>query len=430
MSGAPLRGRLAADGIYTFALRILSMLVAASLGVLTARVLGAHGRGIYAAPMVDAGIASAGFSGLSSATSYFLLRRDCGSDIVRIVLSATAVFVAIATVVTVALAYLARSPWAAVPAVLSLPGPALLMVVTGYATGTHRIRLTTTFPAASTALLLLVMAATFATISRAPSAAIAVWVATPNLAALAMLIWMIRDARDLPKGRSSARAFLRYSLRAGLVSLVTLLNYRADIYIVAVFCPPAMLGMYTLAVSASEALLAATQVTAVVTAPHIGSLDERAAAELVARAVRHNVFVATLTCAALALVAPFAVRLLYGAAFAGVVPALRVLLAGVLALSLGSPMSTYFTIRQGRPEVALVLAGMSATICIVASLALVPRIGILGAAFASSSAYILGQSAALVYFARCSGIALTSMLVPRTNDIRTYVRALSTMIGS
>jgi len=415
--------------MYTLVFRLASMAVAAALGILTARVLGSHGRGLYATPMVDAGIVTAAFTGLSSATSYFLLRRGAGRAIVRAALLSALAFLASGVCATVLLTLIGHALWAAPAAALSLTGPAIMMVVIGYATGTHRVRLTTSFGLENTGLTLLVMAATFAIGARNATGAIMAWLIATNLMGLCLLSWMVVDSRRLETGNASTREYMRYAARAGIVGLVTLLNYRADVYIVAVLGSPAMLGMYTLAVSAAEALLAATQVTAVVTAPHVGSLEEGAAAQLAARAVRHNVLVAGVCCGALALIAPFAVRLLYGASFVPVVPALRVLLVGVFALSLGSPMSTYFTIRLGRPEVPLVLASASALVCIVASLILVPRIGLVGAALASTVAYMGGQTAAIVWFGSASGISATTMLVPRRSDIATYVSLAASLLA-
>jgi O-antigen/teichoic acid export membrane protein len=419
-----LRRRLFADGLYTFATRIFTMLLAAVLGVLTARVLGTHGRGIYVTPMVNAGIVTAAFTGLSSATSYFLLRHEAGRAVVRASLVVALVFIAVAAVAVCILAAIGHALWSAGAAILSLPGPAALMIATGYATGTYRVRLCAVLGTVSTAVTLAVMVFIFFIAGeRTPSAAIVGWLVATNVMAAGVVVWMLRDARRLPAGAISIARYARYTLRSGLVGLVTLLNYRADVYLVAVLGTPAMLGMYTLAVSAAETLLAATQVTAVVTAPHVGGLEERAAAALAARAVRHNVLVSGVCCVGLAILAPFAVRLLYGSAFMPVVPALRVLLIGVFALSLGSPMATYFTIRLGRPEVPLILASSSALICIVACIALIPRIGLIGAALASTIAYIAGQSAAIAWFASVARVGVGAMLVPRRSDLLAYIRA-------
>ncbi|MGB6985797.1 MAG: polysaccharide biosynthesis C-terminal domain-containing protein [Candidatus Aquilonibacter sp.] len=425
-----LRYRLFTDGIYTFAMRILAMLFAAALGVLTARVLGTHARGLYVTPMVDAGIVTAAFTGLSSATSYFLLRHAAGRAIVRSALVCASLFVLIGACAAAALAFLSHTMWAAPAAVISLPGPAALMIVTGYVIGTHRVRRSATFATISIALMLAVtLLVFFAAGQRNVSGAIAGWLIATNLMAVAAIVWVALDARRLPAGTVSPWAFTQYALRSGLVGLVTLLNYRSDVYLVAVLGTPSMLGMYTLAVSAAEALLAATQITAVVTAPHVASLEETEAAALAARAVRHNVLVAGVSCVGLAVLAPIAVDLLYGSAFMPVVPAIRILLVGVFALSLGSPMSTYFTIRLGRPEVPLVLASSSAAICIVASILLIPRLGLIGAALASTVAYIAGQSAAILWFASATRIDVRAMLVPRLSDLATYVNIAGALLG-
>jgi O-antigen/teichoic acid export membrane protein len=420
-----LRRRLFTDGLHVFGLRIVTMLFAAALGVLTARVLGTHARGLYVTPMVFAGLVTAAFGGLSSATSYFLLRRAAGRGIVLAALATASVFVVTGAVAAVALAVVGHGLWAAPAAIISLPGPAALMIVTGYVTGTYRVRSGALLAGASPALMLAVMLVIFFGFGqRNVAGAIAGWLIATNLIGIAAIIWMAFDARQLPAGHVSPRAFTGYALRSGLVGLVTLLNYRSDVFLVAVFGTPAMLGMYTLAVSAAETLLSATQITAVVTAPHVGSLEEGAAASLAARAVRHNVLVAGVSCAALAVVAPLAVQVLYGSAFTPVVPAMRILLVGVFALSLGSPMSTYFTIRLGRPEVPLVLASSSALICIVGSILLIPRLGLVGAALASTVAYVAGQSAAIMWFASVAKIDVRAMLVPRGSDLRTYLEVV------
>lgn len=406
------------------------MLLAAALGVLTARVLGSHGRGIYVTPMVDAAIVSAGFTGLSSATSYFLLRRGAGRAGARTALVAGVIFILAGACGATMLAFIGGTVWAAPAAVLSLSGPAVLMIASGYAVGTHRVRSNAMLGWANAGSTLLIMLVVFFAFGmRNTTGAIIGWLVATNLTAACVATWIVLDSRRLPPGSVSLGEFVRYAARSGLVGLVTLLNYRADVYIVAMLGTPAMLGMYTLAVSAAETLLTTTQVTAMITAPHVGSLADQPAAELAARAVRHNVLISSLCCAGLALIAPYAVQLLYGSAFLPVVPAMRVLLIGVFALSLGSPMSTYFTIRLGRPEVPLVLASLSALTCIVASFILIPRFGLIGAALASTVAYVGGQTAAITWFAVATHIDVRTMLIPRRSDVVAYFNVASALFA-
>lgn len=423
----PLRDRLVADGVYTLVLRIGNMCLAAVLGIITARALGPHGRGVVALPMVDAALVTAAFAGLTSATSYFMLREHAGRAVLRAGLWSIAVFVTLGALATVVIAVIAHHPWAALPATLSLPGTAVLMLAYGYAVGTHRVRINTTLAVINTCTVLSMTLVALFIAGRTPLAAIVAWVLAGDTLAALVLVWLYRDSRRLPSQPIALRAYASYVMRTGTISLVTLLNYRADVYIVAVFTDPAMLGMYTLAVTAAETLLTATQVSAVVTSPHVGSMERDAAALLTARCVRHNMLIASICCGALAFGAPFLVKALYGAAFLPMVPALRILLIGVLALSLGSPISSFFTLRLGRPEVVLVLASASAVICIVTSLVLVPRIGLAGAALASTVAYLASQGAGVLYFGVVSGIGASRLLVPERRDVGVYLAVISTL---
>jgi O-antigen/teichoic acid export membrane protein len=176
-------------------------------------------------------------------------------------------------------------------------------------------------------------------------------------------------------------------------------------------------------------LLVPTQVTALVTSPHIGSLERPAAAALTARCVRNNLLIALAVCGALFAGAYPLVRFLYGPAFLPTVGALQILLLGVFAMSLSSPISSYFTLKLGKPEVALILAGTSAVICIATSLALVPSMSIYGAAIASSAAYITAQCAALWYFSRTTAINVRTVLLPTREDLQLYRRFLARLLS-
>ncbi|MGC1381252.1 MAG: polysaccharide biosynthesis C-terminal domain-containing protein [Candidatus Baltobacteraceae bacterium] len=409
------------DALFTLAARMFNVLGLLAVGVLTARALGPAGKGLYALPVVQAGIVSTIFAGLSSATSYYLLTGKAGRNVIAPSTIAMLLFVLASAIAVVPIAVLGHAFWAAPAAIASLPATALVNVVTGYVVGTKRVRAAATLALVTTAATFVFTVAGFVLVTRAPFVAIAAWIASTTLVAAGAWAIVLRDARRLERGSPvPVGAYARMALKVGATSLVTLLNYRADLYIVAILLPPAELGLYSVATSVPQSLLLPTQVAATVTTPHIGSLERGAAGRLAARCVRNNLLAALLLSAALFVFAPFLIELFYGAAFLPLVPALRILLIGVVALALGSPVSTYYTLKLAKPEVPLILAGASAAICIAASLVLVPRIGIQGAALASTAAYIVGQALGLIYFARSTGIAMRTILVPTYDDVRLY----------
>lgn len=409
------------DGVYTFVLRILNVACAAGLGILTARLLGPAGKGIYALPAVEAGLVASAFGGLGSALSYYLLNRRAGRSLMAPACITASLFILAAAIALIPIAFLAGQPWAAIPAILSLPASAAINMASGYAVGIKRVRYATTMNVAVTLVTFALMAAGLLLVARSAQVAIVVWIAASSAVGLAAFAVMAIDIRKRQGDEHvGAAEFVRFGLKVGMVNLVSLLNYRADLYIIAMLTNAASLGMYTVAISAAESLLVPTQVAALVTSPHIGSLEPQAAARLTARCVRNNLLVALAVCGVLFAFSGPVVHLLYGAAFSPVVPVLQVLLVGVVAVSLSSPMSSYFTLKLGRPEVALWLAGASAAICIGVTLVLVPSLGMIGAAIGSTLAYAAGQAAATWYFARVSGIAVSEILVPTAGDVALY----------
>jgi O-antigen/teichoic acid export membrane protein len=421
MADRNLANRVMYDGLFTFGMRMFNMLGAAAIGILTARLLGPSGKGLYVLPAVESGLVVTAFGGLNSAVSYYMLNRRPGRRILAPAFTTAALYVLAAAVALVPIALFSGHRWTLFAAVLFLPASAMANLAMGYAIGVKRVRFFTSIGVVTTLLTLVLMAAALLLIARDASVAVGVWLTANWIVAGCSVVAVFVHSRNLEGNDSIALPeFLKFGVKVGFVNLVSLLNYRADLYIVALLTSTAGLGLYTVAIAAAESLLVPTQVAALVTSPHIGSLDTDAAARLASRCVRNNLIVALLVCGVLFAVAPPVVRLLYGAAFLPVVPALRILLIGVFALSLGSPMSTYFTLKLGRPEVPLRLAAISAAICIGTALILVPRIGIAGAAIGSTGGYIVGQLCAFWLFSRTTHASVASMLVPTRADALVY----------
>lgn len=410
------------DGLYTFAVRVLKIGLTAALAILTARALGPAGRGIYALPGVEAALVGSAFGGLTSATSFFLLNRKPDRSLLRAMFASTVILVIAAAAAVFPLTYFAGQSAAAIPAIAVLPSFALLNVATGYAIGIKRVRFSSTLAAMQTFFTIAAMIAAFVIAQRTPGVAITAWVCGSSIAGIIALAYVLKHAAHTLGGTESIGMleYWRFCLKVTSVNVVTLLNYRADLYIVALFLPPAALGMYSIAVAGAESLLVPTQVTALVTSPHIGSMDLREAALLTARCVRHNLLISLVVCVPLFVFAKPVIQALYGAQFVPLVPAFDILLCGVVVLSLGSPVSSYFTLKLGVPQVTLRLATVSAVVCIGITIALVRHYGMSGAAIGSSAGYLVGQSLGLWYFARRAGVGPRLMLIPTMTDALVY----------
>ncbi|MBV8720843.1 MAG: polysaccharide biosynthesis C-terminal domain-containing protein [Candidatus Eremiobacteraeota bacterium] len=413
------------DGLYTFVLQAANVVLAFAVGLLTARLLGPTGKGIYALPVVQAGLIAASFGGLTSATSYYLLNERAGRRIIAVLSLTSALFVTVGIAAVAIVAAVSHALWAAPAAIASLPGLATIAAVRGYVTGIKRIRYVGSLSTALAVASLAFTAIGLFLVARTPFVAIAAWVLSTNAVAAVAWVAMILHARSLePGNRIEVRAFFLLAVKGGATALVSLLNYRADLYVVAIMLSTRDLGLYSVATSAPQALLFPAQVAATVTSPHIGGFDRKTAASITARCARHSMLISFVICTLVFVLAPALVGAFYGGAFLPLVPALRILLVGVVALALAGPISSYYTLKLGKPEVPLMLAGISAVICIAATIVLIPTLGIAGAATASTASYLLTQALAMWYFRRSTGIGFGTMLVPTRLDLRLYVEFL------
>ena len=421
--------RLVRDGLITLFCRVLSMLGALGLSVATARCLGPQGRGIFALPTIDAAIATAMFVGLSTAVSYQLLHQQAGRAAIRAIARVALPFVAAGSVIVIALGVAGHHGWATGFALASLPFAAMTSIAQGVCYGTHRVRLANYIGLALTLVTLLGTILGFAFIARSPRVAIAAWLLSQALVALAASIVVARIGRELPAVAAAAPGAFPFAAKNGAVNLVTLLNYRADVYIVALLTPPSVLGMYTLAVAGAEATQLATQAIATSTAPHIGSLPPDRAQALTARAARNNVAVTALACVTIAVSAPALIAALFGPAFAPVGGVLRILLLGIAAMSVSGVLSNYFTLALGKPEQSLVIAGMGALTSIALGIVLVPRLGITGAAISVAVSYICSATLYVLLFTRATHIALRDIIVLRRADLQAYTSLIARSVG-
>jgi len=413
--------RVMYDGLYTFAVRLFNVALAAGLAIVTARTLGPGGRGLYSLPGIEAALVSSIFGGLGSTASYFLLNRNPDRSFLKVALGCAALWIAVAAVALVPLA-LFSSHWTLLPALAVLPAMASLNLASGYSLGIRKVRYSSVIVASQNLLTICAVAFAIFLVGANAHIAIAGWIVGTTLAGAIALGYVLLDARARTAGDGHVgfAEFTKFCMKASSVYVVTLLNYRADMYVVALMLSPAALGMYGIAVTVAETLLLPTQAAAFVASPHIATLEPSESALLTSRCVRNNLLIAAAMCALLFVFAQPILGLLYGKAFLPAVPAFDVLLIGVLALSIGSPVSTYFTLRAGRPQIAMWLGSLSAAVCLATSIALIQHYGMVGAAIGSTAGYVAGQFAGLWYFARRAHVSARTMLIPTATDLHAY----------
>lgn len=188
-----------------------------------------------------------------------------------------------------------------------------------------------------------------------------------------------------------AKQVTHFGARAQLGNLLLLTNLRLDFLILGALAGPAVLGVYAVASKFAELMRLPATALNYVLYPRFAREGAHVAGRDVRRLLpRAAALISTLT-PLLAVAAVIALPLLYGQAFRGAVLPACVLLVG-LVVEGASAVASAFLCGIGRPGANSIGMGAGVVVTVALDLALIPGHGALGAAVASSLAYLISTA--------------------------------------
>lgn len=429
---------IAYGGIIAFFFRGLNLAVAFGVVWVTSSELGDAGRGTFILGVTAIGIVTALTNGLTAAAAYQVAnrRRHPVEVLANAALPALAVIAAVLALGAAGrLAFGGDAGAIALPVAIGAGAIVVNSTVAGVLLGSEAFVRYNASQVIPVACSLAAISVAFWGLDRVtPTAALTAfavgqWLAFPVLLSFAV--------RSIPGGVHVdwllARALATFGIVAALAATVSYLNYRADLFVVEYFEGREGVGVYGNAVYVAEAVWNLSGALALAAYARIGSVDREAAGLLTARVMRHTLLVLGGVCLALFAVAGLIVDIVFPEEFGGMVTPIRILLPGTLIFGLAASFSGYFTYQLGRPWASALVASIALAVDIALAIALVPAMGIEGAALATTIAYVFAMAVALSWFARSSGIGLAAVFRYTRADIddyRTLVRRLRAAVGS
>jgi O-antigen/teichoic acid export membrane protein len=130
----------------------------------------------------------------------------------------------------------------------------------------------------------------------------------------------------------------------------------------------------------------------------------------------------------LIIVADPAVNLLYSSRFSASGEVVRVLVPGIVLFSAARVLANDLAAR-GRPLVNSVIAGISVVCNIALNVLLIPRYGIVGAAWASTASYSVLFVATAAVYRRITHVPLRALAIPSRGDWGQYVQLVKRLGG-
>jgi O-antigen/teichoic acid export membrane protein len=245
------------------------------------------------------------------------------------------------------------------------------------------------------------------------TSAFVTWLAGHGLALL-LLGWFVlaRGNGFSAPDVGLARRSLGFGLKSHPGRIMNLANYRLDQWIVGTVAGSRELGLYSIAVAWGEALFFMPTALATVQRPDLVRDSARRAAERAARVFR-LCMLGTLPLALFLIVAaPFLCATIFGDDFRGSIDDLRILAVGgfgIVALKLlGDAL-----VAQGWPLRTTSAVGVAFLVTVGLDVALIPPLGGLGAAIASTVAYTAGGVTVAALFGKTLDADLRMLMLQR-----------------
>jgi O-antigen/teichoic acid export membrane protein len=251
--------------------------------------------------------------------------------------------------------------------------------------------------------------------------ALGIWILGQIAGCLILLRTALREFGIARVDVALARRSLGFGVRIHVGRFMEVGNYRGDQWLIGSLVGSRELGLYSVAVAWAELLFYVPGVIVLLQRPDlVRAPTPAAAAAIAARVFRRAAYLALGAGLVLLVAAPVLCTVAFGDAFAGSVDDLRVLALGALGI-VALELLNNALVSQRRPLLVAATSGSAFVTTIVLDLLLIPSLGGLGAAIATSVAYSVGGVVAAIVFTRALH-ARAADLVPRPQDLGWYWR--------
>ena len=194
-----------------------------------------------------------------------------------------------------------------------------------------------------------------------------------------------------------AKDVFRFGVKSYIQNMIGFLHNRIDLYLIAYFLVPSQVAFYDIAVIIGEMLMFLPQSIAFVILPKLvkGSEDEKINAAT--QTGRIALLITTVLGILIIFFGKWLIVIVYGQDFVGAYIPLCLLIPGIILSCLNSVTVTFYT-SEHKQKVSIVASLISLLSNILLNILLIPSYGIMGAAIATSITYSMFSLLLIVIF--------------------------------
>lgn len=242
--------------------------------------------------------------------------------------------------------------------------------------------------------------------------------------AINTLMWGYSFAKELkfhPNFKLSffkdIKPFFKYIFPVFISLIINFLNYRFDIWLVSYFKGNVQLGLYVLAVNFAQFILLYSKIIGGVMMPYLSEDNHKQRVKYFTIYSRINFVSIIAMITVLAVIGDILLVLLYGKEFTNSAAPFKILLIGMIFTAM-SQLFSIMLFSKGRNNVALLANSVGLVSTVILDLLLIPKYGIIGAAWATSASYFALFLVLLVYLLVKEKIALIDLFLIKRTDFK------------
>jgi O-antigen/teichoic acid export membrane protein len=267
----------------------------------------------------------------------------------------------------------------------------------------------------STLVILLILSSVFHSELLAALSAFTASMVVAAVISICAVVGVVESARV---DRRAFRATIAYGLQAYAANLLHLLTTRLSVFLVGIFLGAEAVGQYGVALLVAEVPLLISGSAGQVMFPLVSSTNGGTeAAELSIAVVRQSLLCVIIVALGVWLCGQLVFAHVLGIDYSQALGILPPLLVGVVVLSIPGVLSNDLAGR-GRPDVTLLAAGAALIVAVALNLALIPRLGLVGAALSSIGTHACTALVVARAFRRYAKASWWDLFVPRPSDFR------------
>jgi O-antigen/teichoic acid export membrane protein len=222
-------------------------------------------------------------------------------------------------------------------------------------------------------------------------------------------------------------ALINFGYKVQLNTVLAFLHLRIDTFLLNLFLNPVAVGFYVISVGIAERLWIFSQAISTVLYPRIASMKSENQKNLFTAIIaRYTFFISILGAILIFFLSNWLIQLLYSDSYLPAVEPLQILLIGVIAISVERILANDILAR-GKPMINTRITFLALVANIILNIFLIPRYGIIGAAWATSISYSTNTMIKLIIFSRITGLKISETIIIRPNDISNLYKKLGSV---